>query len=141
MIVLPKGRPIDGRIGADLDIVLDFDTSHLGNLHILLSFLHISESIAPHDHATVKDDPFSDDGSWVDGDIGIEDRVLANRGVFTDRDPGIEGDPIPDLATISDIDKGIDREVSAQLGRGADPGVGIDPFGLVRMRGKEAEDL
>jgi hypothetical protein len=69
----------------------------------------------------------------------MDDRFLANRGIFTDRDARTEGDSIPNLTSVSDINKGIDGEVLAQLSRGTDPGVGINSFGLIRMRGVEAD--
>ncbi len=138
---LAQGCPINRRIGTDFNIVFDFNASHLGDLDVLLSFLHISKSITPHHHATMKDDPFSNHRSRIDGDIWIDDRLLTNGGILTDKDARVKDHPISNPATVSEIDKGIDGDVFSQLGSGADPGLGINAFGLVGFVEKEADDL
>ena len=89
----------------------------------------------------MKDHPFADGRSRIDGDIGMKDRVFTNGGLFADADAWVEGDPVPDGAAVSDVDKRKNREVLAQLGRRTHKGPRIDPSGLVRFLGIEGQDL
>src|SRR4030042_3373534 len=132
---------IDGRIGTDLNIILDLDPSRLRDFEILSSLFCISESIASHNHTTMKNDPFPNDRSRIDGDVGIKNRFLSNRAVLADINSRKKSDPIPDGTTVSDRNKGINGKLFAQLGGRTHPGIGIDPFGLIRFLAKEGKDF
>src|SRR5512139_2798168 len=53
-----QGPSVDGRVGADFDIILNLHPPHLGDLHILSSLLGIPEPVTSHHHAAVKNHPF-----------------------------------------------------------------------------------
>jgi hypothetical protein len=63
----------------------------------------------------------------------MEDGILSDDRVLTHIDARVEGDPVFDPASVSDIDIRVDGEVFAQLGGGADPGIGIDSLRLIRF--------
>ena len=89
----------------------------------------------------MQDDPFSDDHSGIDGDIGMKDGILSDGGFLANIDPGMEGYPISNMATVSDVDKRINGEIVAQLGCRTNPGTGVHPFGQVRFLRKEGKDF
>src|SRR5436305_10075649 len=50
---------VNGRAGADLDIVADLDMTKLGNFHVLAIDVAIAEAIRPDDRIGVHDEPMT----------------------------------------------------------------------------------
>ena len=82
-----QGRPIDRGPGADLDVVLDPDDADLRDL-VMLALVHgKAVAIGADDDARVNDAAPANARAIVNDDIGINDRIVAERGAGFDRDP------------------------------------------------------
>src|SRR5690349_4683061 len=49
--------PVQGRVGADLDVVLDHDVPHLGNLFMAAGNEFVAETVGADDHPRLEPNP------------------------------------------------------------------------------------
>src|SRR5215813_8870329 len=95
---------IDGRIGADLDVVLDHHAAHLRDLTVCRPIPRITEAVCAQHGAGVNDHPAAHAHAFADHDVRVEDRVLA------------------DLGTRAHVDEWMEAGVRADHGSGLDDG-------------------
>ena len=76
---LADRRPIDRRVGADLDVVLDDDVGALRNLQVrAVGLPREPEPFAAEHRAVLHDDPVADDDAVANRDLRADDAVLAD---------------------------------------------------------------
>ena len=98
-----KGAPVDGRIGADFDVVLDDHPADLRHLQVPAGAHGEAEAVLADAHARMDDDPVADEGMG-DG------RQRPDVAVAADGD------------TVADHGAGGDARAAADAGLGADDG-------------------
>ncbi len=125
-----EGAAVDGRVRADLHIVVDLDVADLGDLEVFLARQGKAEAVAPDDDAGMEDDPPADQAAAVDGDAGIEDGGLADGGIPADEDPRVEHRLSLDARPAADVDAGIDHGLRRDVGPRLDGCIFADPRGL-----------
>ena len=104
-----EGAAVDGRICADLHVVVDLDVADLRDLPVFLSGKGETEAVAADDDAGMENNPPADPAPPVDGDAGIEDGGLADGGIPADEDPRVEHGLFLDARPAADVDAGIDH--------------------------------
>ena len=98
---------VDGRIGADLHVVLDDDAPHLRNLLMSLRARQIAEAVL------------------ADTDTRMNDHAIADQRML-DRRTGADRTVAADAHTRPDHRAGRDHRAGADLGMGTDDGQRID---------------
>src|SRR5207253_1870602 len=89
---LAERGAVDGRAGADLDVVFNAHDSDLRDLLVTSFVLRESVAVAADHDAAVHDAALPDLRSVVDRDIRIKDRAVADRRVRLDGDVRIDDD-------------------------------------------------
>ena len=84
-----KGAAIDGRIGADLDVVLDDDAADLRHLEVAAAAHGEAEAVLADAHARMDDDAVADQGVG-DASPGPDVAVAADGDAIAD--DGVGGD-------------------------------------------------
>ena len=96
-----KGAPIDGRIGADLDVVLDDDPADLRHLEVPAGAHGEAEAVLADAHARMDDDPVADEGMG-DGRQGADVAVAADGDAVADHGAGGDARAAPDAGLGGD---------------------------------------
>src|SRR2546425_5743212 len=78
---LPQHRTIDGRVGADLHVVLDHHRSQLGDLAVAVAVPGITEPLVAHDGAGVNDHSASEPDAVAHDRVRMEHAALTHLGV------------------------------------------------------------
>src|SRR5262249_57884409 len=86
---VPRGAPVDRRIGTDLDIVLDDDAAELRHLDEPPGIKREAEAVLTDADARIKPDPGADEGMahahiGADADVRAEDAAGANDAIGAD---------------------------------------------------------
>src|SRR5687767_3861399 len=76
---LPKGRPVDRCVSADLHVVFDHYDADLGNFDPRRAAARVTETVATHD------------------DSGVQDHAIANAAAFPDHNVGVQHAAAPYL--------------------------------------------
>ena len=95
----PRGSqrgPVDGAVGPDLHVVFQDDLARLRDLHPLLAYGSVSQSVLADDGTGVNGHAVPQLAAIVDGNAGIERHVVAQPGMRSDEHAGIEGHVITD---------------------------------------------
>jgi hypothetical protein len=87
---LAKRCAINGRIGADFDIVLNHDNSGLRNLNTAFPMAGIAESITANHDAGMENHSIADATTIADNDIGVQYGILSHLYSFPEKHAGIE---------------------------------------------------
>jgi len=101
---------IDGRIGSNLDVILNHQTSDLRKFLVVpgLAVAHVTESVAAQYRARVHDHAVTERRSGIQGNVGINLAVAANPYSGTDRaactDPRVLADLRPFAADTHDFE-------------------------------------
>ena len=109
--------PINAAIGADFDIIADFDGSCLRELFVVIAFKSEAETVSTDDRARVQRDPITDGDIMrnhnprIDSAIGSQGRALADR--YLGQDLSIRADA---HSFVDDRVK-TDRDTLIQLSR------------------------
>src|SRR5262245_17270621 len=101
------GPPVDGAIGADLDVVLDDHTSHLGNLVGPARPAHKAEAILANGGPGGEDDPVANQG-MNDGAIGPDRAVPPNADLRPNGGPRSDHGPAATLGARSNHSAWVD---------------------------------
>src|SRR5205085_2782671 len=123
-------RPIDRRIGANLDVVFDDDVGELLNLQVRAVLLaRKAEAVGADDHTVVEDDAVADAHAFADARLRVNDAVVADARTGTDRDVRVDDRARADRRPGADGDERPDRYVDADGRIGGDRAQSIDPRG------------
>ena len=79
-----QGAPVDGAVGADLNIVLDDYSADLRNLAVVVLIENVAEPVRADHRAGVDADALGQAASVINADVGEEAGRLAKRGVVAD---------------------------------------------------------
>ena len=111
---LADRRTIDGRVRANLHVVLDDDAGMLRNLQVRAVLLpRETEAVAADDDAVVQRDAIADDDALANGRLGVNDAALADPRARTDHDVGVDDCACADRGAGADRDEWPDRHVRA----------------------------
>src|SRR5207245_5682989 len=68
-----QGSAVDGRVGADLDVIGDFEAAGLREFHVVSGcrIAHITEAVAAEHGASIDDHSIAEPHPGIDGDVGI----------------------------------------------------------------------
>ena len=108
---------VDGRPGADLDIVADDDIADV--LDLLPSPVRerrVAESVGSDDSVGVDDHIVADDHSRIDDDSRVDDAMRADHGVVADIDILVDLRVVPHLGVMPDIRMASEIDLLAELG-------------------------
>ena len=113
-------RTIDGRVRADLHIVLDDNGAGLGNL-LMRAVRPADEAVAvaSDDGAVLNDDPIADDDALANRHVRVNDAVIADDGAVSDADVRINHRAIADARAATDRRKRTDRTCCPSTASGA----------------------
>ena len=101
-------RPVDRRVGADLDVVLDDHAADLRDLAVRASVEGIAEAVT------------------ADHRAGVHDDATAEMHALAQHDPRVQHAPLPHLDAGADVGERMDPNVRADDGAGADHREGAD---------------
>ena len=80
---LADGGPIDGRIGAQFDVVLDDDDGDLGNLLVgAVTATNEAVPVAADDDAVLQDHAIAERHALADRHVRMDDAVAADAGAW-----------------------------------------------------------
>ena len=86
---LTDRRTIDGRIGADFDVVFDDDVAVLRDLEVRsVRLADEPEAVAADHRAVLHDHPMADPDALANRDVRVHDAVVADHGAGADHDVG-----------------------------------------------------
>src|ERR1700687_1521998 len=77
--------------------------------------LHVAEAVAADDGPAMDIDAPSDRALFPDGDVGIQDRILADDRVMADEHAGVKRDAGANADAVVERDERPDRHVRSQL--------------------------
>ncbi len=106
---------IDRHIRAQFNIVFDRDPAKLGNLVVPSLILHIAETVASDDRATVHDDPGANRAAFSDDDVRIEEGIVSNGRIVADKHAWVEHHSRTDCDPVSQSDARPDRDILADF--------------------------
>ena len=133
-------RAIDGRVGAQLDVILDDDRGHLGNLLVRpIAPAHEAVAVAADDDAVLENHAIANRHALTHGHVGMDDAVGADARAGTDGDVGVDDRPIADCRPFPNRDKCADRYVRAKLRVGGQRRKAVDAGRGTPGRGKETD--
>src|SRR3990172_8390764 len=89
-----KSPAIDRRIGADLDVVLDYDAADLGHLEMPPWPHGVAEPVLANSYSRVQDDAIADDG-MDDGNERADIRAPPDRDPVSDDGAGSDARTAP----------------------------------------------
>src|SRR6185503_9959723 len=104
---------VDAAVGADLHVVLDDDAADLRHLDVTLGAHGEAETVLPHPHAGVENDPVAHEG-MDDGGAGAHIRAAADRDPVADERACSNGGAAPDLRFPPDHRAGLDGHTLLQ---------------------------
>src|SRR5579871_1796876 len=116
-----EGATVNGRVGADLHIIMDDHVTDLQHLAVAAFVEHVAVAIRANDGASMDSDAMANLGLRVDDDIGEQTCVVANLAVVTDVIPAQK------CGTRAQSHTGADHAVRPDMRRGINLGrVGDD---------------
>ena len=108
---------VDGRVGSNLDIVLENDDTHLGNLLIGAVLLGSeAEAVATDNSTALHNAAVADAAAMVNLHAGIQDDVVTQGNTVTHIHLRINLDVLADGHAIADVGKRADVHIVGQLG-------------------------
>ena len=114
-----EGAAIDGRVGADLDVVADDDAAHLRHLQMPLGAHRKPEAVLPDADARMQDDALADDGVR-DGGAGADIAVAPDRHAIAHDGARSDGRAAADVGLPANDGAGLDRHALLDLRRDVD---------------------
>ncbi len=119
---LADGCAIDGRVGADFDVVFEDDNTGLHDLVVAaVVFFRISVAIGADLGSVLEDHVVADAAELADGHVSVGLEVIADARATVDMDEGINRAVLSDLHVVFDDDERADRCALAYLCRRCDP--------------------
>ena len=119
-------RAVDRAIGADLDVVFDFEPPGMRDLHVPAVDLAVAETVASQHAAGVDLHPVAENHVLIKDRVGMDDAIAPELAPLADDRAGMERRAVADHRTVADVSKRIDRHVVADPGRGGDTGLGMN---------------
>src|SRR5271166_2049632 len=112
-----QGSAVDGRVSADLDVVLDLEPSDLRKLLVAARRLiaHVTEAVAAEHSAGMNDHAISDAHAGIDGDVRIEITVASDGCPRADHAACPDARALSDVRVFADDDSLFNRNVVRQL--------------------------
>ena len=121
-------RAIDGRVRADLHVVLDHHVPELWHLLVLAAFVElVAEPVTTDRHARLEDHSISDRAPLAYHHAGMEDTVGPDAHVVTDRHVRMQYGVRTDLGPRTHRHLGADRGLGIHLRAGIDECAGMHP--------------
>ena len=112
---LAHGRTIDGRVGADLDVVLDDDAADLRNLVMrAVGAAREAEAVAADDGAVLEDDAVAEADALADRDARVQHAVVADLDLPADRRRAVHDRARADARAVADDGERPDRHAGAE---------------------------
>jgi len=80
-----KGSAVDSGVGADFDLIFDFEAPNLRELLVMssLPISHITETVAAEDGSGVNDNTVTDTCAGVERNVGVESAIAADANRFS----------------------------------------------------------
>jgi hypothetical protein len=100
---------IDGRIGANLDIVADGHRTDLRNLDPVLALRRETEAIGTDNRTGMNNHPLTDPATVVDGDIRIQDPAVADTDIVPHHTAGMDDNAFAEADILAEDDIRRDR--------------------------------
>lgn len=79
-----KRAPVDGHVGPDVDVVLDYHPANVWNPLVSAGLLNKAEPLTANDRAALNKDPITDPDLVEDCDAGLDSNVGADDHVLAD---------------------------------------------------------
>ena len=143
-----KERPIDGRVGSDLHVVLDHDPADLRDFFDLRAHAFEAESVGAQNDAGVEDHATADLDRALQADVGIKTAVGSDAASGIDGAMRTEHDSVANLDAVAEHTQGTNGDAAAQRDALAHNGSGVDsgfgPGGWIEaahQRGQRDPDL
>ena len=105
-----KGRAVDGTVGADLDVVANFDASSLGDFRVLPVDEAVAEAVAAKYRSRMHFHAVAEDHVRVQNRVRMDDAIAADPATVADDHPRMEGGPLADDGLLTDEHERIDRD-------------------------------
>src|SRR5581483_6205526 len=116
-----------GCIGADLDVVADFQGTDLREFFIApsLRVAHVAEAVAAQHRACVHNHAPAESRAWIDGDVGLDVRISADHHTGADARAGPDVHAISKTNVLSDHGVSFNAHAFAQARRTVHHGGGV----------------
>src|SRR6185369_763039 len=115
-----EGATIDGGIGANLDIILDFEPSDLRKLFVAsgLRVANVAEAVAAEHRPRMNDDAVPNARAGVDGYVRIDLAIFTDHNASSDHAPAADPGALTRFCPVAYEGPGIDRGSRPDLRRG-----------------------
>src|SRR5262249_10978119 len=125
----PEGAAVDGRAGADLDVVAQLDAAQLRHLDVATALEAVAEAVGAEDGVGVDDDAVAEHGVVVQDGVGEEDDVVAEAAEAAGAGAAVQDAAGADDGPLADGGEGEDAGPLAEPGGRVDEGPRVDAAG------------
>src|SRR5215469_764424 len=121
---------VDGAVSADLNVVADYEPTHLRKFHVAAMNVvaHKAEAVGTEHRACVNRDAAANGGVRIDDHARIDLAVVAYNNVLADVASACN------IATLTNDSVGFDHRVRVDASRGRNSGSRVDDGGGVKAR-------
>lgn len=130
---LTQGRPVDGRVRPNLDVVFNFNNPDLGNFNPEVAFSSITKSVATHHDTGMKDHPVTDPAALPDDNIGMKHAIFSNLAACGQNDSRVQRSSIANFCPVAN--KNVGKDSNSLPNNCARLDIGKRAHPLVQQRG------
>jgi hypothetical protein len=138
---LTERRAVDRSVGADLDVIFNYDNARLGDLDARAPGARIAESIAADHDSGMENNPVADAASFAHDNVRVKYARITHLDFVAEKNTGIEDRVLTDLDAASNEYVRENRDATSHNGAIIDIGARADFTLKMRSGLKQLEDF